>query len=71
MLTAKLVLNQFFKIKREGRIVRVRARALRQEETNAIRWAQVAQAQRCNKTIIRSLWDRDGRLLHETKQICA
>jgi hypothetical protein len=71
VLAARLVLDQFFDGKHEGCVVRAKARAQRQEGTKAVRWARVAEAQRGNKATIRSLTDRDGRVLLESEQMCA
>ncbi len=71
VLAARMALDHFFAAKHQGCVVRAKARALKCEGTKAVRWARVAEAQRGNKTTIRSLTDPDGHVLLDSKQMCA
>lgn len=71
MISVRLALFQFFKVKHQSCVVKAREHALRHEGTKAVRWAWVAKVQRSNKTTIRSLTKLgDECMLHESKQTC-
>lgn len=66
-----MALDHFFEAKCKGCDVRAKARALKHEGTKAVRWPRTVETRRGNKTMIESLTDQDGCVLHGSEQICA
>lgn len=66
----ELALDQYFEAKQEGCVVRAKVRSLNGEGTKAAQWTRVVEDKR-NRPTIRSLMDKNGRELFESKQMHA